>query len=70
MENIDDRLVDGATVRVEIPNVYSFNGKIVGVGTDGISPLYIIECIDGFLPNETYKYKVCMMPLAYLTILE
>ena len=60
-------IADGTLVRVEIPSVYAFDGKIVGLGANDINQTHLVECTDGFLPNETYPYKVCSMPLCYLS---
>lgn len=53
-------------VTVEIPNVYKFDGVVVGLSQNGLVPIYIVECTDGFLPNETYNYKFCTIPLSYI----
>jgi hypothetical protein len=50
----------------KIGSEYSFTGKIVGLAHEGILPSYIVECLDGFIPNETYKYKTCIIPLCYI----
>lgn len=53
-------------VTIDIPNVYKFDGKIVGISSRNIIPIYIVECTDGFLPNETYPYKVAGIPMSYI----
>lgn len=54
---------DGTIVEVSIDQL-KFKGKVVGLSTQMINPVYIIECTDGTLPNETYPYKVCSVPLS------
>lgn len=36
----------------------------VGLGSSGLLPYYIVECLDNTLPNETYPYKFVSMPLS------
>lgn len=55
-------LTDGTEVKVRIGEKF-FEGKIVGQSGTGIIPFYIVECLDGTLPNEAYKYKFVSMPL-------
>lgn len=61
-------LKNGTKVVATIPNLYTFKGTIVGISSNGILPIYIVECNDGFLPNETYAYSSCSMPVSYLKI--
>ena len=44
--------------------------KIVGKATTDITQTMIIECLNGVIPNETYPYTHCVMPLALLTVLK
>lgn len=57
---------DGLEVVVDMPNIYSFEGKIVGIAQRGFVPNYIVECTDGFLPNNSYSFKVVSIPLSYI----
>jgi hypothetical protein len=57
---------DGLEIEVNMPNIYTFKGKIVGIASRGLVPNYLVECTDGFLPNETYPYKVASIPLSYI----
>jgi len=50
----------------KVGELYSFTGKIVGLANDGVLPSYIVECLDGFIPNEDYRYKTCIMPICYI----
>ena len=57
-------LEDGVEVSCRIHSELFFNGKIVGKSSSGLMPYYIVECIDGTLPNEVYKYKFVSLPLS------
>ncbi len=46
----------------------TFDGKIVGIATNGLIPSYIVECLDEFLPTETYPYKFVSLPLSEILI--
>lgn len=61
---------DGLEVTVDMPNVYQFKGKIVGIASVGVVPNYIVECTDNFIPNDQYPYKVVSMPLSYIYSIE
>lgn len=56
----------GQTVMCRIGDAYSFVGKITGLAHEGVLPSYIVECLDGFIPNETYKYRSCIIPMCYI----
>lgn len=56
-------LTDGTEVNVRIGEM-TFEGKIVGKGSSGLVPYYIVECTDGTLPNEVYGYKFVSLPLS------
>lgn len=60
-------LVDGTEVDVRIGDKM-FNGKIVGMGSAGIIPMYVVECLDGTLPNDFYKYKFISLPLTEIFV--
>lgn len=60
-------LTDGTEVDVRIGDKM-FNGKIVGLGTAGIIPMYVVECLDGTLPNDVYKYKFISLPLTEIFV--
>lgn len=57
---------NGQRVMCRVGDAYSFVGKIIGIANEGILPSYIVECLDGFIPNETYRYKSCIMPMCYI----
>ena len=57
---------DGLEVEVNLPNVYRFKGKIVGLSSLGVIPTYVVECTDDFLPNAFYPYKVTVVSLSYI----
>jgi hypothetical protein len=59
---------NGTLVTVDINHRdIKFKGKVVGKATTDITESHIVECIDGYIPNETYPYAVCVMPKAALT---
>jgi hypothetical protein len=60
-------LDDGVTVSARIGES-TFDGKIVGKSSSGLIPCYIVECLDGTLPNKTYKYKFVSLPLSEILI--
>ncbi len=51
---------------VDIPNLYSFKGIVVGKGANDINQNHIIKCVDGFIPNDTYTYDTVSIPLCYI----
>jgi hypothetical protein len=60
-------LADGVEVSVRIGES-TFDGKIVGKSSSGLMPYYIVECIDGTLPNEVYNYKFVSLPLTEIFV--
>jgi len=46
----------------------TFDGKIVGMVSNGLVPIYIVECLDNSLPNETYPYRFAALPLTEINI--
>jgi hypothetical protein len=60
-------LTDGVEVSVRIGES-TFDGKIVGKSSSGLMPYYIVECIDGTLPNEVYNYKFVSLPLTEIFV--
>ena len=58
------QLENGTEVKVRIHVDTYFPGKVVGLGSTGLLPYYIVECLDNTLPNETYPYKFVSMPLS------
>ena len=60
-------LIDGTEVNVRLGEG-TFSGKIVGKGGDVLIPYYIVECLDGTLPNEVYPYKFVLMPLSEIFV--
>lgn len=39
---------------------------VVGQSTNGLITSYIVECLDGTFPNDTYKYKFVSLPVSEL----
>jgi len=60
-------LTDGTLVTVRIGGTH-FEGKIVGKSSTGLIPNYIVECLDGTLPNEAYGYKSASLPLSEIFV--
>jgi hypothetical protein len=60
-------LTDGVEVSVRIGDS-TFDGKIVGKSSSGLVPWYIVECIDGTLPNEVYNYKFVSLSLTEIFV--
>ncbi len=60
-------LSSGVEVSVRIGES-TFDGKIVGKSSSGLMPYYIVECIDGTLPNEVYNYKFVSLPLTEIFV--
>jgi len=60
-------LTDGVEVSVRIGESI-FEGRIVGKSSSGLIPYYIVECIDGTLPNEVYNYKFVSLPLTEIFV--
>lgn len=60
-------LKNDSKVKVKVGKDF-FQGKIVGQGSACPNPLYLVECEDGFIPNETYPYKTCVMPLSEMVV--
>lgn len=54
-------------VTVRIPNG-SFKAKVVGIGSEGLIPYYIVECIDGTFPNEVYGFKFLNIPASEISV--
>ena len=59
------QLIDGTEVTGRFE---TFIGKIVGQSSIGLVPNYIVECLDGTFPNETYNYKFLNLPLSEIFI--
>jgi len=59
-------LVDGTLVDVRVVGI-TFKGKIVGKSQSGLIPHYIVECLDGFIPNEVYGYKFLSIPVSEIS---
>ena len=59
-------LADGTLVSVRVGEK-TFEGRIVGRSQSGLIPSYIVECMDGFIPNEVYGYKFVSMPLSEIS---
>jgi hypothetical protein len=60
-------LTDGVKVSVRMGKS-TFEGRIVGKSSSGLMPYYIVECIDGTLPNEVYNYKFVSLPLTEIFV--
>lgn len=59
---------DGTAVDARIGTL-TFSGKVVGKsGSSGLLTWYIIECMDGVLPNEIYNYKFVSLPLSEIFV--
>ena len=55
-------------VIVEIPNSYKFEGRVVGKGIENVYNSFIIECTDGFIPNEIYKFTTVIVLSTFMKI--
>jgi hypothetical protein len=62
------QLIDGTEVTGRFGEGETFIGKIVGQSSIGLVPNYIVECLDGTFPNETYNYKFLNLPLSEIFI--
>ena len=62
----DDSFPQGTEVvfKTETLNI---KGKVVGKSMQSVTNLYILECTDTQLPNETYSYTHFTAPKAFLT---
>lgn len=60
-------LENDSKVKVKVGKDF-FQGKIVGQGSACPNPIYLVECTDGFIPNETYQYKTCVMALSEMVV--
>lgn len=45
-----------------------FSGKIVGKGFDDMHQACIVECTDGTIPNDVYRYNTYLVPLSSISI--
>lgn len=61
------QIEDGTLVKAYIGED-TFSGKIVGIGSNGLIPYYIVECLDQTLPNEVYPYKFVSLPLSEIIL--
>lgn len=60
-------LTDGTLINAKIGEM-TFEGKIVGKSSSGLFDVYIVECMDGTLPNEFYGYKVVSLPISEIFV--
>ena len=60
-------MLQGTKVIVEIAGV-EVKGVIVGKATTDINQTMIIECVDGFLPKDTYPYSHFVMPQSLIHV--
>ena len=58
------QLKNGQKVNVRLPEDKQFLAQVVGLGSSDILPFYIVECLDGQFPNETYEYKFMSVPVS------
>lgn len=64
------RLKNGQKVNVRLPEDKQFLAQVVGLGSSGILPFYIVECLDGQFPNETYEYKFMSIPVSEIFLID
>lgn len=64
------QLKNGQKVNVRLPEDKHFLAKVVGLGSKGILPFYIVECLDGQFPNETYEYKFMSIPVSEIFLID
>lgn len=57
-------------VVVNMPEYGEVYGIIVGVSSNDseVYPFYIVECIDGRFPNESYNYTTFVAPLTLIDL--
>ena len=48
----------------------AFNGIVIGKANNSISESYIIQCTDGFIPNDAYEYSTSVIPLVFIKVKE
>ena len=61
------QIEDGTDVSARVGEI-EFQGRVVGQSLTGLVPFYIIECLDGRLPNETYGYKFVSLPVSEIFV--
>jgi hypothetical protein len=64
------QLKSGQKVNVRLPEDKYFEAQVVGLGSSGILPYYIVECLDGQFPNETYEYKFMSIPVSEIFLID
>ena len=64
------QLKSGQKVNVRLPEDKQFLAQVVGLGSNGILPFYIVECLDGQFPNETYEYKFMSVPVSEIFLID
>ena len=57
------KIKDGTEVSARLGET-KFQGRVVGQSIAGLMPHYIVECLDGTLPNKVYGYKFVSLPLS------
>ena len=63
----EETLVMGTEVIVEQSGMV-IRGKVIGKATMGITESYIVQCTDGQLPNDVYKYDSFIAQSMFITI--
>lgn len=63
------RLENNTPVRARAGDLF-FNGRVVGQSSVGVVPCYIVECLDGTFPNDTYPYKFLSFPLSEIFVVD
>ena len=64
------QLKNGQKVNVRLPEDKQFLAQVVGLGSSGILPFYIVECLDEQFPNETYEYKFMSVPVSEIFLID
>lgn len=74
-QGIEGKMEQGTAVTVSVPGA-AFKRKIIGKGFDNvigagitdINESYIVECTDGTIPNDYYRYSTYSVPLSSITV--
>ena len=61
------QISDGTEVSARLGET-KFQGRVVGQSIAGLMPHYIVECLDGTLPNKVYGYKFVSLPLSEIFV--
>lgn len=60
-------ILDGTKVWVRVGEE-TVLGRVVGISSSNLIKHYIVECLDGFIPNETYNYKFFSVPVTEIIL--